>query len=83
MVIEYGLPFTLHITALAARPVVTTGCIAEYCGRQADNLPFLQILPIIVCLFFCGTDSTDSPDCLPILLGMSVFLLFSFSVFVQ
>ena len=27
------------------------------------------------------TDSTDSPDCLPILLSTSVFLLFTFSVF--
>ena len=27
------------------------------------------------------TDSTDSPDCLPILLNISVFFFFSFSVF--
>jgi len=37
------------------------------------NLPFLQILPIAVFLFFFRTDSTDSPDCLPILLSLSVF----------
>ena len=30
---------------------------------------------------FFGTDSTDSPDCLPILLNIPVFLLFSFSAF--
>jgi len=32
-------------------------------------------------LFFFRTDSTDSPDCLVILLCISAFLLFSFSVF--
>ena len=42
--------------------------------------PFLQILPTIVFLFFFRTDSTDFPDCLLILLSISVFLLFSFSV---
>jgi len=41
---------------------------------------FLQILPTVAFLFFFGTDCTDSPDCLPILLSISV-LLFSFSVF--
>jgi len=43
---------------------------------------FLQILPTTVAfLFFCRTDSTDSPDCLPIglLLGISVFFTFLFS----
>ena len=40
---------------------------------QAQNLPFLQILPTVAFLFFCGTDSTDSTDCLPILLSISVF----------
>jgi len=29
--------------------------------------------------FYFRTDSTDSPDCLPILLSLSIFLLFSFS----
>ena len=46
------------------------------------NLPFLQILTIIAFLFF-GADSTDSVDCLPTLVRISVFLLFSFSVFLH
>ena len=38
---------------------------------QAENfLP--QILPTVAFFFFFGTDSTDSPDCLPILLNISV-----------
>jgi len=41
-------------------------------------LPFLQILPTLAFLFFFRTDSTDSPDGLPILLSVSVFY---FSVF--
>jgi len=40
-----------------------------------------QILPTVAFLFFFRTDSTDSPDCLPILLSIAVFLLFTFSVF--
>ena len=45
------------------------------------KLPFLQILPTIAYHFFSWTDSMDSPDCLPILLSISVFfsLLFLFS----
>ena len=44
---------------------------------QASNLPFLQILPTVACLIF-----TDSPDCLPILLSISVyFYFFSFFLF--
>jgi len=39
-----------------------------------QNLSFLQILPTAAFLFFFRTDSTNSPDCLPILLSMSVFL---------
>ena len=35
----------------------------------------------IAFLFFFRTDYTNSPDCLPIRLSMSVFLLFSFLVF--
>ena len=45
---------------------------------QAYYLPFLQILPAVAFLFFFRTDCADSPDCLPILLSMSVFLLFIF-----
>ena len=37
--------------------------------------PFLQILPTIAYLFFFRTDTTDSPDCLPILLSISIFTL--------
>jgi len=48
-------------------------------GEQ--SVVILQILPTEAFLFFFGTDSSDSPDCLPILLSISVFLLFSFSVF--
>jgi len=45
---------------------------------QAENL-FLQILPTAAFLFFFGTDYTVSRDCLPILLSISAFLLFTFS----
>ena len=43
----------------------------------------LQILPTVAFLFFFGTDSADSPDCLPILLSISIsyFLVFLFSIF--
>ena len=45
------------------------------------NLPFPQILPTAAFLSFSRIDYMDSPDCLPILLSTSVFLLFSlFSV---
>jgi len=37
------------------------------------KLPFLQILLTVAYLFFFRTDSTDSPDCLPILLSISGF----------
>ena len=49
---------------------------------QTENLPFLQI-PHRSLPFFFRTDYTDSPDCLLLLLSISVFfLLFSFfSVF--
>jgi len=45
------------------------------------QLTFLQILPTVAFLFFFRTDYTDSPDCLAILLSISVFLLFSFFMF--
>ena len=34
---------------------------------QAENLPFLLILPTVASSFFFVADSTDFPDCLPIL----------------
>ena len=43
---------------------------------QASNLSFLQIRPTAAFLFFFRTDSTDSPDCISILLSISVFLTF-------
>jgi len=43
---------------------------------QAKNFPFPQIFPTIAYLFFSWTDSTDSPECLPILLSISVFTLY-------
>ena len=45
------------------------------------NPSFLQIIPTVAFLFFSETDSTDSLDCLPILLSMPVFLFSFFSVF--
>jgi len=51
---------------------------------QGLNLPFLQILPAVAFLFFYRIDSADSPDCLPILLSISVFyflFFFCFSTF--
>ena len=35
--------------------------------------PFLQILPTVASLLFFRTDSTDSSDCLPTFLSISVF----------
>ena len=51
--------------------------IAPHSFIAGLNPSFLQILPTVAFLFFFGTDSTDSLDCLPILLSMPVFL-FSF-----
>jgi len=44
------------------------------------DLPFLQILPTVAFPFYFRTDSTDSPDCLPILLSIAGvrFLRFGF-----
>ena len=42
------------------------------------QLPFLQILPTVAILFFFRTDYTDSPDCLAILLSLSVFYFLVF-----
>ena len=46
-----------------------------YVGMVGKTFLFLQILPTVACLFFFRTDSTDSLDCLPILLSISVFTL--------
>ena len=48
---------------------------------QALNLPFLQILPTVAFLFFFRTDSTDSPNCLLLLLSISVFYFLVFFCF--
>ena len=48
---------------------------------QALNLPFLQILPTVAFLFFFRTGSTDSPECLPTLLCISIFFTFTFFSF--
>ena len=47
------------------------------------GVSFQQILPIVAFLFFFGTDSTDSPDCLPIglLLSISVYYFLVFLYF--
>jgi len=45
---------------------------------HAYNLPLLHILPTVAFLFFFRTDSTDSPDCLPILLFLPFFFTFYF-----
>ena len=62
-----------------ATPVVDLSPDSEDSGRQ--HLPFLQILVIVAFLFFSRTDSTDSPDCLPILLSVSVFYFLIFRFF--
>ena len=45
------------------------------------KLPIVLVHHTVAFLFFFSTDSTDSPDCLPILLSISVFyfLVFLFS----
>ena len=47
---------------------------------QAYNFPFLHILLTVAFLFFFRTDSTDSADCLPMLLSIPVSV-FCFLVF--
>ena len=54
-------------------------CITPHSLIPRLNLPFLQTLPSVAFLFLFRTDSMDSPDCLPILLNISV-LLVSFSL---
>jgi len=44
---------------------------------RLKNPPILQILPTVAFLFFFRTDYMDSTDCLLILLGTSVFYVFS------
>ena len=57
-------------------------CLRVSCHLPSDvYLPFLQILPTLASLLSFRTDYMDSPDCLLILLSISVFLLFSFSAF--
>jgi len=43
----------------------------------------LQILFTAAFLFFFGTDSTDSPDCLPILLSIPGFYFLVFFLFLH
>ena len=45
------------------------------------HFPFLPILFAVDFIFFFRTDPTNYPDCLPILLSISVILLFLFSIF--
>ena len=51
----------------------------DSCQKNRRN-PDMSIafLPTVAFLFFFGNDSTNTPDCLPILLSISVFLVFSF-----
>ena len=49
-------------------------------SRFKAFLPFLQILPTVAVILFFRIDSTDSPDCLPILLSISVFYFLVFFV---
>jgi len=42
----------------------------------ALNLPFQQILPTVAFLFFFRADYMDFPDCLPLLLSISIFFTF-------
>ena len=53
--------------------LLTSGSVHAF---QALSCLFLQILSTVAFLFFFRTDSTDSPDCLPILLSISVFFSF-------
>ena len=48
--------------------------IAPHSFIPGLNLPFLHNLSTAAYLFFFRTDSTDSPDCLPILLIISVYI---------
>jgi len=51
------------------------------CPRSASSALCLRFLPTLAFLFFFRTDSTDSPHCLPTLLSISGFLVFSFLLF--
>ena len=48
----------------------------------SSNLPFLQIIPTVAFLFFFSTDSMHSPNCVAILLSVSVFFYFLVFLFV-
>jgi len=56
------------------------GSVSPYLPPPKKNFPFLQILPAVAFLFFFRADYMDSPDCLLVVLSISVFLLLSFSV---
>ena len=71
-------------TARSAQPPVRTSPSISHpltLSFRAYNLPFLQILTTVAFLFDFRADSTDSLDCLPILLSIPVFffLIFLFS----
>ena len=63
-------------------PSYTTRYLPPYSFVSGLKPPF-SASPSHRSLFFFSTDSTDSPDCLPILLSISVFyfLVFVFSTF--
>ena len=61
--------------------------VSTHSEKKIPGPSFCCYLPLPLQAHSCkwstdwSTDATDSPDCLPILLSISVFLLFSFSLF--
>jgi len=62
---------TLHISSIDSP--LSASITHSLFHSTLRNFPFLQILPAAAFLFFFRTDSTDSPDCLPILLSIYLF----------
>jgi len=61
---------------------IPLGGLIPHCFIPGLKPFFLQILPTVAFFVFFRTDSTNFPDCLPIVLSISVFfLLLSFPVF--
>jgi len=63
---------------------VTNGDIGLH-AKWAATSPVckMSVFTVSVTIYSSRTDSTYSPDCLPILQSMSVFLLFTFSFFLR
>jgi len=72
---SYTVVYAANIYIYYSYYSITTHVFIPGLKRSFSANPSHRSLP-----FFLRTDSTDSPDCLVLLLRISIFLLFSFSV---